>query len=78
MNGSEELDLTPLRDRISYELAGKGTPPGSYLLGFFGFVTIMLTGVQLPYAAPAWAGFFLAVAWGYANARYPTEDDLEQ
>lgn len=66
------------RNWLSYELAGKGTPPGFYLLGFFGFVTIMLTGFRLPDAAPAWAGFGLAVVWGIVNASYPAEEDLEE
>ena len=49
---------------IAHELAGKGTPPGSYLLGFFGFLTIALTGFNSPYAMLAWAGFALDVVWG--------------
>lgn len=62
---------------IAQELAGKGTPSGFYLLGFFGFVTIMLTGVEGAYAMPAWAGLALGIAWGIANARYSTEDDAQ-
>ena len=59
---------------IAQELAGNGTPAGFYLFGFFGCVTIMLTGVEGAYATPAWAALALAVAWGFANARY-TDDD---
>ena len=73
-----ELGLTRNRDRIAYELAGKGTPPGSYLLGFFGFLTIFLTGFQSPYAMLAWAGFALGVVWGIVNAQYPAEEESEQ
>jgi len=60
---------------IAQELAGKGSPPGSYVLGFFGVVTIALTGFRGAYAAPAWAGLALAVAWGIANAHYPTDGE---
>ena len=62
-------------DWLASELAGKGMPPGSYLLGFFAFVTVMLTGIQSPYAWPAWAGLTLAIVWGIANRRYPAEED---
>ena len=60
---------------IAYELAGKGTPPGFYVLGFFAIVTIVLTGVQSPYSLPAWAAIGLDIAWGMANARYPVDDE---
>jgi hypothetical protein len=62
---------------IAYELAGKGTPPGSYLLGFFGFLTIVLTGFHSPYATLAWAGFALGVVWGIVNADYPVDENTE-
>ena len=60
---------------IAYELAGKGTPQGFYVLGFFGVLTIVLTGVQSPYSLPAWAALVLHIAWGMANARYPLDDE---
>jgi hypothetical protein len=59
---------------IAYELAGKGSPPGFYVLGFFGIVTIILTGFQTPYAMLAWASFFLGVVWGIVNARHPVDE----
>lgn len=59
---------------IAQELAGKGTPAGFYLLEFFGFVTIMLTGFQGPYAMPSWAALALGAAWGISNARYTFEE----
>ena len=62
---------------IEYELAGKGTPPGYYVLAFFGIVTIALTGFQTPYAMPAWAGFALGIVWGIANRSYPAEDETD-
>lgn len=65
------------RNWVAWELAGKGTPPGSYLLGFFGFVTIMLTGIQSSYAMPAWAGLALGLVWGIANRHYPAEEDFD-
>ena len=58
---------------IGLELAGKGTPLGSYLLAFFSFLTVMLTGFDSPYSRLAWASFALAVAWSIANAQYPVE-----
>jgi hypothetical protein len=69
----EELGFAGLKERIAYELAGNGTPPGYYLLGFFGFLTIMLTGFQSPYGMLAFSGFALGVVWGIVNARYPSD-----
>lgn len=60
---------------IAYELAGKGTPHGFYVLGFFGVLTVVLTGIQSAYAMPAWAALALTIAWGLANARYPADDE---
>ena len=71
---AEELGSTRSGDWIAYELAGKGSPPGFYVLGFFGIVTIVLTGFQTPYARLAWAAFFLGVVWGIVNARYPVDE----
>jgi hypothetical protein len=62
---------------IAHELAGKGTPPGSYLLAFFGFLTIALTGFQSPYSMLAWAGLALGVVWGIVNAHYPADEESE-
>jgi len=62
---------------IAHELAGKGTPSGFYVLGFFGLVTIMLTGFQGPYSLPAWAALALGGAWGIANARYPSDESSD-
>lgn len=72
-----ESPPTTNRSWIAHELAGKGSPSGSYLLGFFGLVTIMLTGLQGPYALPAWAALALVAAWSIANARYPSEEESE-
>lgn len=71
---AEELGTTRGGDWIAYELAGKGSPPGFYVLGFFGIVTIVLTDFQTPYAMLAWAGLFLGVVWGIVNARYPADE----
>jgi hypothetical protein len=71
---TKELGFTRAGDWIAYELAGKGSPPGFYVLGFFGVLTIMITGVDSPYAKLAWAGFALGVVWGIVNARYPADD----
>jgi hypothetical protein len=77
-NTYDESGLTQDRHWIAHELAGKGTPPGSYLLGFFGFLTILLTGFQSPCAMLAWAGFALGVVWGIVNAQYPADEESEQ
>lgn len=70
----DELGAIRNQSWIAHELAGNGSPPGSYLLGFCGLVTIILTGFQGAYALPAWAGLALAAAWGVANAHYPNDD----
>lgn len=64
-----------IKDVIAYELAGEGTPRGSYLLGFFGFLTLMLIGFQSPYRMPAFAGIALTLVWGFVNARYPEDEN---
>jgi hypothetical protein len=74
---AQGLESSRSRDWIAYEIAGKGSPPGFYPLGFFGIVTIVLTGLQTPASKPAWAGFLLGVAWGIVNARYPADETLE-
>ena len=73
-NPEEEFDSTKNESWIAHELAGNGSPPGSYLLGFCGLVTIILIGFKGAYALPAWASLALAAAWGVANARYPAGD----
>jgi hypothetical protein len=74
---AEGLGSTRSGDWITYELAGKGSPPGFYILAFFGILTIVLTGFQTPYAMLAWAGFSLGVVWGIVNARYPADENSE-
>jgi hypothetical protein len=71
---AEELGSSRSGDWIAYELAGKGSPPGFYVLAFFGILTIVLTGFQTPYAVLAWAGFGLGIVWGIVNARYPADE----
>lgn len=61
---------------IAQELAGQGTPAGSYVLGFFALVTIWLTDIQAAYALPAWGALALTVAWSIANARYRSDGGL--
>lgn len=68
----------PPQSWITFELAGKGTPPGYYVLAFFGFLTIALTGFQSAYARPAWAGFALGIVWGLANRTYPADAERER
>jgi len=77
LQSKEEPGSTQDRSWLAWELAGKGTPPGSYLLAFFGFLTVALTGFQSPHAMPAWAGFALGVVWGIANRQYPSGEDGE-
>lgn len=59
---------------LDQELAGNGSPPGTYPLAFFGVVTIALTGFEGAYALPGWASLALIAAWAAANARYPSEE----
>ena len=75
LRSTEQLGFARNRHWLAWELAGKGTPPGSYLFAFFGFLTIMLTGVDSPYAMPAWAAFALGIAWGIANRHYPADEE---
>lgn len=65
------------RSWLAWEVAGKGTPPGSYLLAFFSFLTVFLIGPGSPHARPAWAAFALAVVWGVTNRHYPTEEETD-
>jgi hypothetical protein len=67
-----------IKEVIAYELAGEGTPRGSYLLGFFGFLTLMLIGFQSPYRMPAFSGIALTLVWGFVNARYPEDENAAQ
>jgi hypothetical protein len=65
------------RNWLAWEVAGQGTPPGSYLLAFFGFLAIFLIGFDSAYARPAWAAFALAIAWGIANRQYPADEEAD-
>jgi hypothetical protein len=65
------------RSWLAWEVAGQGTPPGSYLLAFFSFLAVFLIGFESVYARPAWAAFALAIAWGIANRQYPAEEEAE-
>jgi len=62
---------------LAQELAGNGSPSGTYLLGFSAVVTIALTGVQGAYSLPGWAALLLIAAWAAANARYPSDESCE-
>lgn len=73
----DEAGSTNNKGWIAHELAGMGTPPGSYLLGFFGLLTIAFTGFNSPYAMLAWAGFALGIVWGIVNAHYPADEDSD-
>jgi hypothetical protein len=75
--GREDSTETPEQNWIEYELAGRGTPAGSYILAFFGIVTIALTGFQSPYAMPAWSGFALGIVWGIANRTYTADAEAD-
>jgi hypothetical protein len=73
LRSKDGLGFADNGDWLAWELAGKGTPPGFYLLCFFGLITIMLTGFEPPHALPAWAGCALGIAWGVANRSYPED-----
>lgn len=59
----------PNTDWLATELAGYGSPPGTYLLAFFAIMTVALTGFDGAYALPAWAALLLIAAWAAANAQ---------
>ena len=65
------------RNWLAWEVAGQGTPPGSYLLAFFSFLTVFLIGLEAAYARPAWAAFALSIVWGIANRQYPADEDAD-
>jgi hypothetical protein len=73
MRPKESLGFTRNQSLFAYELAGKGMPRGSYVLGFAGILTIFVCGFQSPYGTLAFAAFALAVAWVRANVRYPAD-----
>ena len=64
-------------DWLAQELAGNGSPSGTYVLGFFDLLTIALTGFQGAYALPGWAALALTAAWAISNAQYPPGDGPE-
>ncbi len=78
VEASGETGSADDRGWIAHELAGKGTPPGSYLLGFLSALTIAVTGFNSPYAMLAWAGFALGAVWGIVNAHYSAEEETER
>ena len=67
----------PDRSWLAWEVAGQGTPPGSYLLAFFAFLTAFLIGLESAYARPAWAAFALAIVWGIVNRSYPADEEAD-
>jgi hypothetical protein len=77
VRNQEEANTADERNWVTYELAGQGTPPGFYVLAFFGIVTIALTGFQTPYARPPWAALALGIAWGVANRTYRSNDEAD-
>ena len=77
LSSADDSASTRSGDWLAHELAGKGSPPGFYLLGFFGIVAIFLTGFEKPWSKLAWAGLFLGIVWGVVNARYPAEEGSE-
>ena len=74
---ADDLESSTGSGWLSHELAGRGSPAGSYVLGFFSILTIVLTGVQSPYAMPAWAALMLTIAWALVNASYPADEGTE-
>ena len=77
LKSTEELGFARNTHWIEYELAGKGTPPGYYVLAFVGLITIALTGFKSAYARPAWAGFALGFVCGLANRTYSIDDETD-
>ena len=71
----EELGFNRNRDWIAYLGTTKGLPRGFRQLGCFGFVAVIISGLNQPYGNLAFAGYFLVIAWGFANKRYPADLD---
>jgi hypothetical protein len=62
---------------LAQELAGNGSPSGTYPLAFCAVVAIALNGFQEAYSAPGWVALVLIAAWAMANARYPANDEAD-
>jgi hypothetical protein len=75
ISAADEIDATDKGGWIAQELAGSGSPSGSYVLGWCSVVAIALTGFQGAYTLPAWAALALVVAWAIANADYRREEE---
>lgn len=73
----DALEPSTGRNWITNELAGRGSPAGSYVLAFFSILTIVLTGVQSTYAMPAWSALLLTIVWALVNASYPSDEGTE-
>lgn len=58
-------------DWLTNELAGYGSPPGTYPLGFLAIVTLGLTGFDSAYSLPAWAALLLIAARAVAERSAP-------
>ena len=71
----EELGFGRNRDWIAYLVFMKGRPRGFLRLSCFGFVALIVSGLNQPYGNLAFAGWFLLIAWGIANRRYPADLD---
>jgi hypothetical protein len=69
----EEQGFRRNRDWIAYGLAVKGMPRGYRRFVLLGFVTIVLSGIQLAYGKLAITGWALVGAWGIVNRRYPAD-----
>jgi hypothetical protein len=77
LEGQEEFGSATEGNWIAQELSGNGSPPGFYVLEFFGLITVMLTGFEGPYTTPAWASLALGAAWAIANGRFSTAEESE-
>jgi len=73
MRPKESLGFTRNQSWFANELAGKGMPRGSYVLGFAAILTMFVCGFQSAYGTLAFAAFALAVAWVRANVRNPAD-----
>src|SRR5258708_21750682 len=49
MRPKESLGFTRKQSVLAYELAGRGMPRASYVLGFAGILTTIVCGFQSPY-----------------------------
>jgi hypothetical protein len=73
MASKEALGFDSNRSWLFSAVLGRQYPRWSFLLGFVGFVVVVLSGFNTPSGKLAFAGYAMAIAWARANRCYPAE-----